>query len=139
MEGESLFNDGVAVVAFSLLVGLPLGTEEFAISTTFARFCTFVGIGVGIGCLVGFGISFLTQRFDLPLVEQSFTLVSAYGTYLMTENLGGSGSNWSSYRWLDFGEFWLQNWYEPSYPADCLRVLGLSGIFCQLYCVPTYW
>ncbi|NER99595.1 MAG: sodium:proton antiporter [Symploca sp. SIO1B1] len=91
MEGESLFNDGVAVVAFSLLVGLPLGTEEFAISTTFARFCAFVGIGVGIGCLVGFGISFLTQRFDLPLVEQSLTLVSAYGTYLMTENLGGSG------------------------------------------------
>ena len=25
MEGESLFNDGVAVVAFGLLVGLPLG------------------------------------------------------------------------------------------------------------------
>lgn len=91
MEGESLFNDGVAVVAFSLLVGLPLGTEEFAISTTVARFCTFVGIGVGIGSLVGFGISYLTQRFDLPLVEQSLTLVSAYGTYLLTEELGGSG------------------------------------------------
>ena len=91
MEGESLFNDGVAVVAFSLLVGLPLGTEEFALSTTFARFCTFVGIGIGIGCLVGFGISFATQRFDLPLVEQSLTLVSAYGTYLIVEELGGSG------------------------------------------------
>lgn len=91
MEGESLFNDGVAVVAFVLLVGIPLGTEEFALSTTLARFCVFVGIGVGVGCLVGFGISFLTQRFDLPLVEQSLTLVSAYGTYLITEELGGSG------------------------------------------------
>jgi CPA1 family monovalent cation:H+ antiporter len=50
-----------------------------------------VGIGVGMGCLIGFGISYLTQRFDLPLVEQSLTLVSAYGTYLITENLGGSG------------------------------------------------
>ncbi|MFP4008286.1 MAG: cation:proton antiporter, partial [Spirulinaceae cyanobacterium] len=33
----------------------------------------------------------LTQRFDLPLVEQSLTLVSAYGTYLIAEELGGSG------------------------------------------------
>ena len=91
MEGESLFNDGVAVVAFVLLVGIPLGTEEFALSTTIIKFFTFVGIGLGIGSVIGFGISYLTQRFDLPLVEQSLTLVSAYGTYLITEELGGSG------------------------------------------------
>lgn len=91
MEGESLFNDGVAVVAFVLLVGIPLGTSEFVLTTTIIQFITFVGLGVGIGCLVGFGISYLTQRFDLPLVEQSLTLVSAYGTYLITEELGGSG------------------------------------------------
>jgi CPA1 family monovalent cation:H+ antiporter len=91
MEGESLFNDGVAVVAFSLLVGIPLGTAEFSMSTTLATFFVFVGIGIGVGSLIGFGISFLTQRFDLPLVEQSLTLVSAYGTYLITEELGGSG------------------------------------------------
>ena len=91
MEGESLFNDGVAVVAFILLVGIPLGLEEFNIPTTIARFFVFVGIGIGVGSLIGFGISYLTQRFDLPLVEQSLTLVSAYGTYLITEELGGSG------------------------------------------------
>jgi len=91
MEGESLFNDGVAVVAFLLLVGIPLGTQQFSLPTTVAQFFTFVGIGIGVGCLIGFGISFLTQRFDLPLVEQSLTLVSAYGTYLITEELGGSG------------------------------------------------
>ncbi|MGB2924393.1 MAG: Na+/H+ antiporter [Limnothrix sp.] len=91
MEGESLFNDGVAVVAFLLLVGIPLGTQTFSMSATAATFITFGGIGVGMGCLIGFGISFLTQRFDIPLVEQSLTLVSAYGTYLLTEELGGSG------------------------------------------------
>ena len=91
MEGESLFNDGVAVVAFVLLVGIPLGQESFSLTTTIVKFFTFVGLGVGIGCLMGFGISYLTQRFDLPLVEQSLTLVSAYGTYLITEELGGSG------------------------------------------------
>ncbi|MEG3437329.1 sodium:proton antiporter [Pannus brasiliensis CCIBt3594] len=91
MEGESLFNDGVAVVAFVILVGIPLGTDTFSVPVTVARFCSFVGIGVGIGCVIGFGISYLTQRFDLPFVEQSLTLVSAYGTYLVTEQLGGSG------------------------------------------------
>jgi CPA1 family monovalent cation:H+ antiporter len=43
------------------------------------------------GVLIGFGISYLTQRFDSSLVEQSLTLISAYGTYVLTENLGGSG------------------------------------------------
>ncbi len=91
MEGESLFNDGVAVVAFVLLVGIPMGIDQFSLSGTVAKFLTFGGIGLGVGCLIGFGISYLTQRFDLPLVEQSLTLVSAYGTYLVTEELGGSG------------------------------------------------
>ncbi|NMG09726.1 sodium:proton antiporter [Brasilonema sp. UFV-L1] len=91
MEGESLFNDGMAVVAFGFLVTLPLGTANLAIQSIFVQLFAVVGIGIAVGGLIGFGISYLTQRFDLPLVEQSLTLVSAYGTYLITEDLGGSG------------------------------------------------
>jgi CPA1 family monovalent cation:H+ antiporter len=91
MEGESLFNDGMAVVAFSFLTAFALGETELALQPIVLEFLAVVGVGVGMGCLIGFGISYLTQRFDLPLVEQSITLVSAYGTYLITENLGGSG------------------------------------------------
>lgn len=91
MEGESLFNDGMAVVAFGFLVALPLGKAELGLQPILLEFGTVVGIGVAVGSLIGFGISYLTQRFDLPMVEQSLTLVSAYGTYLIVEDLGGSG------------------------------------------------
>ena len=91
MEGESLFNDGIAVVAFSSLVGLSLGTGALGFQSLLTRFLAVVGIGIAVGSLIGFGISYLTQRFNLPLVEQSLTLVSAYGTYIITEDLGGSG------------------------------------------------
>ncbi|MCC5604598.1 cation:proton antiporter, partial [Nostoc favosum] len=91
MEGESLFNDGMAVVAFGFLVALSLGTVELEFQPILVQLFTVIGIGVGVGAFIGFGISYLTQRFDLPLVEQSLTLVSAYGTYLIIEDLGGSG------------------------------------------------
>lgn len=91
MEGESLFNDGMAVVAFSFLVALPLGTADLTISSAVIEFVRVVGIGFAGASVIGFGISYITQRFDLPLVEQSLTLVSAYATYLIIEDLGGSG------------------------------------------------
>ena len=91
MEGESLFNDGMAVVAFGFLVAFSQGTAQLKFQPIITQLLAVVGIGLGIGGLIGFAISYLTQRFDLPLVEQSLTLVSAYGTYLITEDLGGSG------------------------------------------------
>jgi CPA1 family monovalent cation:H+ antiporter len=91
MEGESLFNDGMAIVAFSFLLSFALGKEQLQAQPILAEFLMVVGIGIGLGTVIGFGISYLTQRFDLPLVEQSLTLVSAYGTYLVAESLGGSG------------------------------------------------
>ncbi|MBW4464959.1 MAG: sodium:proton antiporter [Pegethrix bostrychoides GSE-TBD4-15B] len=91
MEGESLFNDGMAVVAFGFLVALNAGTVEPTVQALLFNLAQVVGVGIGVGGLFGFGISYLTQRFDLPLVEQSLTLVAAYAAYLITEDFGGSG------------------------------------------------
>ncbi|MGG6263738.1 cation:proton antiporter [Leptolyngbya sp. AN03gr2] len=91
VEGESMFNDGTAVVAFSLMLGIALGIDRFDPQNLLVNFLTVVGVGLLVGLLLGFGISYITQRFDLPLVEQSLTLVCAYSAYLVAEKLGGSG------------------------------------------------
>ena len=91
LEGESLFNDGAAVVAFGVLVELAVDPQPVQVSTTVLRFLVVTGIGLGIGGLIGICVAFLTQRYELSWVEQSLTLVTAYGTYLLVEELGGSG------------------------------------------------
>ena len=91
LEGESLFNDGAAVVAFGVLVELAIDPQPVQVSTTVLRFLVVTGIGLGLGGWVGLCVAFLTQRYELSWVEQSLTLVTAYGTYLLVEEFGGSG------------------------------------------------
>lgn len=91
VEGESMFNDGTAVVAFALMLGIAQGTTSFVPKQLLVNFFTVVGVGILVGLILGFSISYLTQRFDLPLVEQSLTLVTAYSAYVIAEELGGSG------------------------------------------------
>ncbi|PZO41926.1 MAG: sodium:proton antiporter [Pseudanabaena frigida] len=91
LEGESLFNDGASVVAFGILVELALDPQPFQLSTAILDFFVVTGIGLGIGGIIGVCVAFLTQRYELGWVEQTLTLATAYGTYLLVEELGGSG------------------------------------------------
>ena len=139
MEGESLFNDGVAVVAFGFLVAFSLGTGELTVQPILLQFLQVVGIGIGIGCLMGFGISYLTQRFDLPLVEQSLTLVSAYGTYLITEDLGGSGVIGVVTTGLILGNFGSRIGMNPRTRTIASEFWEFLSFFCQLDRVLADW
>jgi monovalent cation:H+ antiporter, CPA1 family len=91
LEGEALLNDGAAVVAFGVLVELAVSPQPFDLATTIIRFFVVTGIGLGVGGLIGLCFAVLTQRYELDWVEQSLTLVAAYGSYLLVEELGGSG------------------------------------------------
>ncbi|MBX9879976.1 MAG: Na+/H+ antiporter [Candidatus Obscuribacterales bacterium] len=87
IEGESLFNDGVAVALFQLTLAIILaGVVPSVPKTIFDLLYSIVG-GTAIGCVLGFGSSKLTQFFDDHLLETMLTVLVAYGAYLLAEPL----------------------------------------------------
>ncbi len=90
LEGESLFNDGTAIVMFSLMVSIA-SAGTFSWTSGIAQFITIAGGGLIAGILLGMLISQFISRIDDPLVETTLTVVLAFGSYLIAESLGVSG------------------------------------------------
>jgi CPA1 family monovalent cation:H+ antiporter len=88
MEGESLLNDGVAVVAFIVLGAmLGIGHQDEEVSAMWAaRFLLWeIVAGVGIGAAVGLGVSYVTTLVSDHLVEIMLTTIAAFGSYLLAD------------------------------------------------------
>lgn len=86
MEGESLLNDGTAVVAFKLASTMVLTSAAFSVGNTAYDFLFNVAGGLALGCALGFLISFATRFFDDHFLEITFTVIAAYGTFLLGEH-----------------------------------------------------
>ena len=102
VEGESLLNDGVAVVAFlvvAAVVGVEVGHGHAphlegttdAIVYGLRTFGWMVGGGVVIGLAIGGLGAVLWRQIDDHLVEITLTTVVAYGSFLLAEQIGASG------------------------------------------------
>lgn len=91
VEGENLFNSAVAIGAFVLLMDFPLDLVELNLQGIIGKIAALVGIGLIIGGAISLGISALIRHSELRFLGRSLLLVSAYGTYLLAEELGGSG------------------------------------------------
>ncbi len=92
LEGESLFNDGTAIVIFNLVVVLAAsGAAQFNIFSSVVEFIRVAGGGLLIGLLLGALASQMISRIDDHLIETALTTVLAYGAYLIAEVVGVSG------------------------------------------------
>jgi len=87
LEGESLFNDGTAVVLFKLILALVIANAQFSITETIGSFLMVVIGGGVIGCALGYAASKITAFFDDHLLEITLTTILAYGAFLVAEQL----------------------------------------------------
>ncbi len=90
VEGESLFNDAVAVVAFGLaLKAATIGSEPFTLLSAAEDFIVVSAGGLAVGLSLGYLVSAVfLARVDDPLIETSTTLALAYGSFLVAEEFG---------------------------------------------------
>ncbi len=87
VEGESLFNDGVAIVGYALLVGIAAGTTVFSLADSAVGFVVTVAGGATLGLVVGFLFAELMKRTENPLIDIALTFILAYGTYMLAEEV----------------------------------------------------
>ena len=92
LEGESLLNDGTAIVVFNLVAAAAVsGATRLDLASSVFEFLRVAGGGLLVGLLLGALVSQLISRIDDYLIETTLTSVLAYGAYLVAEAIGVSG------------------------------------------------
>jgi CPA1 family monovalent cation:H+ antiporter len=97
VEGESLFNDGVAIVLFTVA----LGAAEAALSGNGGAFSfggavlSFIRVAFGglfVGITLGFAVSYvILKNVDDHLIETGTTVAVAFGAFVVAEQFHLSG------------------------------------------------
>src|SRR3954467_1803041 len=90
IEGESLVNDGTALVAYRFAVAAVV-TGTFSLFDASWHFVVNVAGGIAVGLVVGYLTRQLRRRLDDPPVEIAIALLSGYLGYLPAQALGVSG------------------------------------------------
>ena len=90
IEAESLLNDGTAAIAFVAVLAILAGGHQNSMAIGGTLLLTIMG-GTMVGALVGFCLMFLAGRTPDYLVEITFTMLAAYGSFFAAEHFHFSG------------------------------------------------
>jgi CPA1 family monovalent cation:H+ antiporter len=90
LEAESLLNDGTAIVLLGLVLTVATGTAASGVALVL-DFLRIVGLGVAVGLLAGAAASLLARTVDDAVIEITLTVIAAYGSFVVADQLGGSG------------------------------------------------
>lgn len=90
VEGESLLNDGTAVVFLSLILAYVAGASATAAHLA-GQFVLVAGGGALVGLAVGIVVTQIIRRVDDALIEITLTTIAAYGSFVLAENFHVSG------------------------------------------------
>jgi CPA1 family monovalent cation:H+ antiporter len=90
VEGESVFNDGVAVVLYIIVLAW-VGGDALTVAEGIVEFVKVVAGGALVGLVLGYLTHRLYSVIDDNLIEVGLSLALAYGAYLAAERLEVSG------------------------------------------------
>jgi monovalent cation:H+ antiporter, CPA1 family len=104
MEGESLLNDGTAVVLFGILSEGVIA-EKLSVLKGVEQYFLAVTGGALLGSVLGYLVSRVTETVDDPQIEITLTTILAYGSYLLAFRLHLSGVIATAFAGIVLGNF----------------------------------
>lgn len=117
IEGESLVNDGLALVLYKTAVGAAVAGTFSLWSASWHTIVNVIG-GIGVGLAVGYVVRQVRRRVDDAPTEVSLALISGYLAYLPATAIGVSGVLAA----VTIGVY--MGWYTPQLTNGITRLSG---------------
>jgi monovalent cation/hydrogen antiporter len=120
VEGESLVNDGTALVAYRVAVVAAV-SGTFSLWEAGMSFVLNVLGGVAVGLAVGWIVRQVRRRLDFPPAEVTISLLTGYFAYIPAELIGVSAVIAAVTVGIYMG------WYTPELTTPEVRLMGESA------------
>ena len=119
IEGESLVNDGTALVAYKFAV-IAVVSGSFSMSEAAGSFALNVVGGIAVGLGVGFVVRHVRRKINDPALAITLSLMSGYFAYLPAIAIGVSGVLAA----VTIGIY--MGWYTPELTTWQTRLQGVA-------------